>query len=94
MMDSSEVEDDLLVCVLFMDHGPSCVQCGTKEESNPKKGVMLSCDYLVGKNKKWDAGWHMGCVGLKRMPPKHERWFCPEHARLMDAVAACGAGCN
>ena len=67
--DGSEDEDDLPVHVLFMDHGPSCVQCGIKEESNPQKEAMLICDYLVGKNKKCDAGWHMGRVGLKRMPP-------------------------
>ena len=67
--DGSEDEDDLPVHVLFMDHGPSCVQCGIKEESNPQKEAMLICDYLVGKNKKCDVGWHMGRVGLKRMPP-------------------------
>jgi hypothetical protein len=92
--DGSEDEDDVPLHMLFTDHGPHCMKCGTQEEDNPKKGAMLICDYGLGKDKTCDAGWHMGCVGLKRKPPKRERWFCPEHAKLMDVVNACGAGCN
>ena len=90
----SEGEDDVPVRVLFRDHGPGCVQCGTQEEGNPKKGSILICDYGFGKDKKCDAGWHMGCIGLKLIPPKRERWFCPDHATLINFLTACRTGCN